>query len=193
MVHLDIREALTAHLFESWSALCNGSVDGEPRELNVVEYDPERPSPCHWGEPRADGCICWKPVQMDKAPDFSGLQVALGAPLHPDIACLYGSLWCGPVFDHHEASGEDCRLRTFWNEMDLEQTLSAQADSIRHMKRHPDHFAGYRPVLLVATTDSDLFFGLDNCTGEIVLEEPGAPDLRRLVAPSLAQFLQDLA
>ncbi|MER7850692.1 SecY-interacting protein Syd [Kitasatospora sp. NPDC096077] len=157
--------------------------------LNVVEYDPAWQSPCRTGDPTPDGTIRWKPVPMEPAPDFAELERALaetGTTLHPDVAALYGSFWCGPV-DGLEHSGEPVSLRTLWNEEELRHTVHGLADHARRQAAE----SGGAITFPVAGTESDLFFVLDNATGAILLQEAGHHG-GRPVAPSLAEFLAAL-
>ncbi|MFF3111129.1 SecY-interacting protein Syd [Kitasatospora sp. NPDC057904] len=179
----DTRTGLAALLLDGlWPGLDRAG-------LNVVEYDPEWQSPCQLGEPDPDGMIRWKPVPMDRAPDFADLEAAvaaIGGVLHPDVTAFYGSLWCGPV-DGLEHSGESVSLRTLWNEAELQRTVRGLAE---HTRRQAAEFGG-AISFPVAGSYSDLSFALDNATGEILLQEAGHPG-GRLVAPSLAEFLADL-
>ena len=59
-----------------------------------------------------------------------------------------------------------------------------------HVRAQAEDGAG--ATIPIARTNSDLFFGLDNRTGAVVLEEPWTP-VRRPVAPSLARFLGELS
>ncbi len=148
-------------------------------------FDPEWVSPCQVGEPAQDGTIAWRPRRRIAAPDWSGLERALGAPLHPDVAEFYGSFWSDPVPVRAEEGA--AVLIQVWNERDherLQENLIGHA--LQKMRRR-------EPLtLFVACTDEgDLTLGVDNATGAVVLEQPGQPPLRQ-VAATLAAFLARL-
>ncbi|WP_167231849.1 SecY-interacting protein Syd [Massilia rubra] len=138
-----------------------------------VEYDPEWPSPCAVLPPDADNMVAWRPVAMEPSPDFSGLG------LRPDIIEFYTSFWGRGWEGGHD--GEAVFLTVAWNAHESAQIRASLASQA----------AAGEPVF-IATTDSDLFFGVDNASGAVWLCEPGYPPLRE-VAPSLAAFLTALA
>jgi SecY interacting protein Syd len=133
------------------------------------EHDAEWPSPCELLPPDDNGYVVWRPVPMQPPATFFGIS------LHPSIREFYGSYWGGRASGEH--SGEAVNLMVAWNEDDLGRITN----SLR------EHVAAGVPVL-VAYTDSDWYFGVDNTTGAVWLCEPGCPPMRE-VAPSLAAFL----
>lgn len=134
-----------------------------------VEYDPEWPSPCIVLPADADNLVRWRPVAMEPPEGFADL------PLHADVREFYGSFWGWEAGGRH--SGEAVLLRIAWN-----------ADDLARIKRFlAAQLATGEPVL-VANTDSDWCFAVDNDTGAVLLCEPGHPP-KREVAPSLAVFL----
>lgn len=56
-------------------------------------FDPEWISPCQIGTPDDDGMIAWRPAHRRAPADWSGLENALEASLHPDVAAFYGTFW----------------------------------------------------------------------------------------------------
>ncbi|MEV2279021.1 SecY-interacting protein Syd [Nocardiopsis sp. NPDC049922] len=154
---------------------------------NLVEFDPERPSPCCMDAPGAEGMIRWSPVEMNRPKALTTAEVTLtrhGLSLHPDAVALYGSFWSGPVESEH--SGQGVLLNTVWNETELEATAESIVGGVRLQAMSPGAI-----TVPIAGTGSDLFFTLDNTTGEILLQEAGCPPAR-IIAPSLASFLGEL-
>ncbi|MBG0829034.1 SecY-interacting protein Syd [Planomonospora sp. ID67723] len=154
---------------------------------NIVEFDPGWPSPCCTGEPDAEGMIRWLPVEMDRPEPLAAVEAAFaesGLLLHPDAAAFYGGFWSGPVESEH--SGEEVMLNTVWNEAQLATTTASLVMGVRLQARSMQTI-----TVPIGGTGSDLFFALDNTTGEILLQEVGSPPLQ-VVAPSLAAFLDEL-
>jgi SecY interacting protein Syd len=135
----------------------------------VVEHDPEWSSPCEILPPNNNGMITWQPVAMNPPPKFEGIL------LHSSLKEFYGSFWGGTL--ETEYSGESVLLRVAWNADDFNR--------ITHIIN--EHVSINMPIF-IANTDSDLYFGVDNITGEVLLCEPGYPPIRQ-VSQSLAQFL----
>jgi hypothetical protein len=78
-------------------------------------------------------------------------------------------------------------LRTVWNE----EELSGVIESLREQFQS-QHSAGIEVrTIPIASTNSDLYFALNNKTGEVMLEEAGYAPLR-VVAPTLTAFLVSL-
>ncbi len=153
--------------------------------MATVEADPEWPSPCEYGTPDENGEVHWRPVAIETAPDFRSLEAAISEPLHPDLKSFYGSYWSGPVEARH--GKEVVLLQTVWNPEDLSRTQKAIADHVQSRRAA----LGGTATVFVASTDSDLFFSVDNRTGEVLLEEPGFPP-HGIAAPSLGEFLAAL-
>ena len=150
-----------------------------------VEHDPEWPSPCVVGEPDEDDLVAWRPVPMDDPPGTGEVAAAVGAVVHPDAVEFLTSWWAGEVEGSFD--GEMVFLRTLWNREELDTAL---ADLRQHLEVQGESGIPARTVP-IAGTGSDFYFGLDNRTGEVYLDEPGHPPLRT-VAPSLAAFLYGL-
>lgn len=153
--------------------------------MATVEADPQWPSSCEYGPPDDNGRVHWKPVLMDTAPDFGPLEALMGEPLHPDLKSFYGSYWSGPVQARH--GKEVVLLQTVWNPKDLARTLEAIADHVQSRRSA----LGGTATVFVASTDSDLFFSVDNATGAVLLEELGFPP-QSIAAASLVEFLTSL-
>lgn len=151
----------------------------------TVEADPQWASPCEVGELDAQGMVRWQPVAMDSAPDFSDVEVAINEPLHPDIRAFYGSYWAGNV--QAKYGKEIVLLHTVWNPQDLDRKNQAL---IEHVLARREVLGG-SATIPIANTDGDLFFSVDNLSGEVLLEEPGYPP-QGVIAASLREFLAAL-
>jgi SecY interacting protein Syd len=152
----------------------------------TVEYDPEWTSPCVAAVHRPEGAVEWHAVPMTSAPDFTGIEVQLGTKIHPDVKDFYGSFWSGPIESEH--LGETVSLRNVWNQESLNSLLN---EIVSHVISRRQALVGLPDSIFVASTDSGLFFSVDNVTGEVMLEEPGYPPLRP-IAPSLSDFIKQL-
>lgn len=152
----------------------------------TVEYDPEWPSPCVAMSHCAGDEIEWHAVPMTSAPDFTGIEIQLGVKIHPDVKDFYGSFWTGPIESEH--LGETVFLLGVWNQESLNSTLSEIAS---HVISRRQALVGLPDSIFVAGTETDLFFSVNNVTGEVLLEEPGYAPIRS-VAPSLSYFLKQL-
>jgi len=152
------------------------------RGLPRQPHDPMWPSPCQVGPPEADGQIAWRPVPRDAPPDWSGLEAALEAPLHPDVAAFYGAFWsdCIPV----RAQEGGATLIQVWNPADFERLVENLLGHALQKRRRREPL-----TLFVACTDEgDLVLSVDNASGCVVLEQPGQPPQRE-VAASLEELL----
>ena len=153
-------------------------------------FDPQWRSPCELGEPRqsADGVpvISWHPVKRAFADDFAGLERALELAIHPDIKAYYGAFWSGGL----EATAKQGHVSLIlpWNPADIERLVE---NLIGHALAKRRVRAPFTVFFACTEPDSDLFLSVDNASGEIVLEAPGAKPLRT-VAPSLTVFLRGI-
>jgi SecY interacting protein Syd len=158
--------------------------------LLVDPFDPQWRSPCEVGQPYADAAgtelIAWRPVRRSFADDFAGLERALERPIHPDIKAYYGGFWSGGL----EATAADghVSLILLWNPADAERLVE---NLIGHALAKRRAKAPFTVFFACTEIDSELFLSLDNNTGEVVLEAPGAKPMRT-VAPSLTVFLRGL-
>ncbi len=157
----------------------------------VDPFDPQWRSPCEAAEPfmSPDGVqlVSWKPLRRAFADDFAGLERALEAPIHADIKAYYGAFWSGGL----EATAQDghVSLILLWNPSDAERLVENLIGHALAKRRARTPFT----VFFACTEpESDLFLSVDNTSGEVVLEAPGAKPLRT-VAPSLTVFLRGLA
>jgi SecY interacting protein Syd len=154
-------------------------------------FEPEWRSPCEIGEPYLDATgnrrIAWRPLRRPPgSDDFVGLERALEMPIHPDIKAYYGRYWSGGL----EATAPDghVSLLLLWNDDDAARLIENLIGHALAKRRARSPFS----VFIACTEpDSDLFLSVENDSGRVVLEVPGAKP-RRVVADSLAQFLDTL-
>jgi len=156
----------------------------------VDPFDPQWRSPCETSEPfnAGDGaqCIAWRPLRRAFADDFAGLERALETTIHDDIKAYYGAFWSGGL----EATAADghVSLILLWNPLDAERLVE---NLIGHALAKRRARAPFTVFFACTEPDSELFLSVDNATGEVMLEAPGAKPLRT-VAPSLTVFLRGL-
>jgi SecY interacting protein Syd len=156
----------------------------------VDPFDPQWRSPCETGEPFTSGeevrCVPWRPLRRAFADDFAGLERALGTTIHADIKAYYGRYWSGGL----EATAQEghVSLILLWNPSDAERLVE---NLIGHALAKRRVSAPFTVFFACTEPESDLFLSVDNATGEVVLEAPGAKPLRT-VAPSLTVFLRGL-
>jgi len=161
------------------------------RHPTLVEwFDRTWRSPCEVGEPyaNADGeeLVAWRPLPRSFADDFAGLERALERPIHPDIKAYYGRFWSAGL----EATAADghVSLLQLWNPADAERLVE---NLIGHALAKRRVRAPFTVFFACTEADSELFLSVDNDTGEVVLEAPGAKPIRT-VAPSLTVFLRGI-
>lgn len=156
----------------------------------IDPFDPQWRSPCETGEPFTSGddvrCVPWRPLRRAFADDFAGLERALETTIHADIKAYYGSYWSGGL----EATAQEghVSLILLWNPSDAERLVE---NLIGHALAKRRARAPFTVFFACTEPESDLFLSVDNATGEVVLEAPGAKPLRT-VAPSLTVFLRGL-
>jgi SecY interacting protein Syd len=156
----------------------------------VDPFDRAWRSPCEIGEPYIDATgeelIAWRPVRRSFADDFAGLERALERPIHPDVKAYYGAFWSGGL----EATAVEghVSLILLWNPADAERLVENLIGHALAKRRVRSPFT----VFFACTEpDSDLFLSVDNESGAVVLEAPGAKPIRT-VAPSLTDFLRGI-
>ncbi len=156
----------------------------------VDRFDASWRSPCEEGEPYIDEQgveqIGWRPVVRSHADDFAGLERALEMPIHPDIKTYYGSYWSGGL--EATAAEGHVSLILLWNPADSERLIE---NLIGHALAKRRARAPFTVFFACTEADSDLFLSVDNASGAVVLEAPGAKPLRT-VAPSLTEFLRGI-
>ncbi len=157
----------------------------------VDPFDPQWRSPCEIGEPfMSEGgveAVAWRPLRRSFADDFAGLERALEVQIHDDIKAYYGRFWSGGL----EATAQEghVSLIQLWNPADAQRLVE---NLIGHALAKRRARAPLTIFCACTEPESELFLSIDNTTGEVVLEAPGAKPLRT-VAPSLTVFLRGLA
>jgi SecY interacting protein Syd len=153
-------------------------------------YDPDWRSPCEVAAPtRADGVdvVAWQPLRRSHADDFAGLERALELTVHPDIKAYYGSFWSGGL--EATATEGHVSLILLWNPADADRLIE---NLLGHALAKRRARAPFTVFFACTEPDSELFLSVDNASGAVLLEKPGARPLRT-VAPSLTAFLRGLA
>ncbi len=156
----------------------------------IDPFDPQWRSPCETGDPFTvlddERCVAWRPLRRAFADDFAGLERALETAIHPDIKSYYGRYWSGGL----EATAQEghVSLILLWNPADAERLVE---NLIGHALAKRRARAPFTVFFACTEPESDLFLSVDNGSGQVVLEAPGAKPIRA-VAPSLTDFLRGL-
>ncbi|WP_067866946.1 SecY-interacting protein Syd [Neptuniibacter marinus] len=153
-----------------------------------IRFDEDWPSLCYLNK-TSDGSLAdWRPTRQLKANDmFTRLSAALEEEVHQDIIEYYSRYWSDPI-PAKSADGDLCLLQP-WNEEDLERlrgNLIGHALSKRQQKRPLTFF------IACPEPDNDYFISVDNYSGEVWLEKPGKPPIRKL-ENTLAAFINGLS
>lgn len=153
-------------------------------------HDPDWPSACELGAPANDR-IRWQPVVRDDYDLLTPLEASLEEPVHDDLKAFYGRYWSYSL--ETTAPQGHVSLLGIWNADDGERLLG---NLLGHWQQQLRLFGllRRRPMtLFFACTepDSEYILSLANDSGEVLVERPGTRD-RRVVAPSLADFLDSL-
>ncbi|PIE25570.1 MAG: SecY interacting protein Syd [Neptuniibacter caesariensis] len=154
----------------------------------LIPFNHDWPSLCYLQQAENGQLVGWRPSrQLPPSDMFTRLQDALQEDIHPDIVSFYTSFWSDPlpaICEHGELS-----LIQVWNDEDMERlrsNLIGHALSKRQQKRPLTFF------FACPEPDENYFISLDNFSGEIWLETPGKPPIRKL-ADSMSEFLQSLS
>jgi SecY interacting protein Syd len=155
----------------------------------LAAFDAEWRSPCELAETAAvpAGQVSWRPLRRTVAVDlFTGLQNALGQPIHPDIKAYYGRYWSGEL--HATAADGHVSLLQIWNDDDADRLIENLIGHALAKRRLRSPFT----VFFACTEpDSELFLSVDSASGRVLLEAPGQQPLR-VVADDLATFIDAL-
>lgn len=149
------------------------------------EYDAEWRSPCELGPP-SRGQVRWRPLPRQRHRDFEGLERALEIEIHPDIKSYYGAFWSGGL--EAEAPDGHVSLLFLWNDDDVDRLTE---NLIGHALQKRRRRQPFNVFFACTDEDSELYLAVDNETGEVLLEAPDRPPLRK-VADDLASFLATL-
>lgn len=128
----------------------------------------------------------WRPIPQTEPLDFGGLGNAADTTIHPDIQTYFGSYWSGSL----QATTDEgyLSLIQLWNKDDFERLIENLVGHLFMKNRNKQPF-----TVFFATTerDSEFFLSIDNASGNILLEEPGKPPLRK-IDQNIATFLNRL-
>lgn len=151
----------------------------------LLPYNSEWPSDCYLNTAEDGQQVGWRPARQTSTSDmFLRLGEALEETIHPDIIEYYSRYWSDPLPAKCEHG--DLSLIQVWNYDDMERlrsNLIGHALAKRQQKRPLTFF------FACPEPDEDYFISLDNYTGEIWLEKPGKPPIRKL-AECIADFLK---
>lgn len=154
----------------------------------TANYDPAWRSPCEQVISPCQTKVTWHPYRRSYEDVFPGLEQALKCQIHKDIKAFYGSFWSGEL--EVLVPGEGCfSLLLPWNEEDIERliiNLCGHALQQRQYKLPMTLFFG-----CTADDNYEHFLSIDNNSGQVMLETPGAPPIRQL-ANNLSRFLRQL-
>ena len=152
----------------------------------TLPFDENWPSLCYVHSSDKE-TVAWRPTRQLNSHDmFQRLSNALEEEIHPDIANFYSRYWSDPL----PATSEDGDLSLIqvWNEEDLERlrgNLVGHALAKRKQKRPLTFF------IACPEPDENVFISVDNYSGEVLLEAPGKPPIRKL-ANNIAEFIDGL-
>lgn len=151
-----------------------------------VPYDPDWSSPCELPLEADRAFVQWQPIRREKADDFAGLEAALECTVHADIKAYYDSFWSGTV----ETVAEEgpVSLLLLWNFEDVTRLVE---NMIGHALQNRRKNLPLTWFFACTAPDSELFLSLDNQSGEVLLEHPAKPPIKK-VAASLADFINRL-
>lgn len=170
---------------ESLAVLFETALEESGEQYFSTLFDPEWRSDC---EVRQEGeRTYWQPTLQAPSIDFSGLASAVGQSIHPDTCAYYGSYWAGAL----ETTSQEghVSLIQLWNQEDFERL---RANLIGHLIAKQRLKQPFTVFFANAEPDTELFLGIDNESGKIVLEEPGKPVVR-VVDKDIVTFLNRLS
>jgi len=156
-------------------------------EAPTLPFNSEWPSDCYESSASDGQPVRWRPTRQTLKTDlFERIENALDEKVHPDIADYYSRYWSDPL--PANCVEGDLSLIQVWNEEDMERlrgNLIGHALSKRQQKRPLTFF------FACAEPDDNYFISVDNFSGEVLLELPGKPPIRKL-ANNLAEFIGSL-
>jgi len=158
---------------------------------NTVDpFDPQWRSPCETGEPRLAASgeleVPWQPCKRtdaDRHTLFAPLERALEITIHQDIKTYFGSYYSGGI--ETDSPDGPVSLLQLWNADDATRLIE---NLLGHALAKQRAKAPYSVFFACTAVDSELFLGIENHTGHILLERPGYKP-ERTIASSLAEFL----
>lgn len=155
-------------------------------EPPLIPYNAQWLSACYLHNANEGEMVPWRPIRQTGNDMFLRLEEALEEKVHPDIISYYSRYWSDPL--PATCADGDLTLLLVWNEEDMERlrsNLIGHALSKRQQKRPLTFF------IACPEPDENFFISVDNFSGEVLLETPGKPPLRKL-ADNLTDFLSTL-
>jgi SecY interacting protein Syd len=177
------RNSMPGQFHQQFIQFVESYYEKQPKLISWV--DPELDSPCQYGDV-VDGEVHWRPVQAEPALDLSKTQQALELEFPTQLTEFYTSYFGGGLKVQHDRG--ELELLMSWHQADFERL---QQNIIAHilMKRRLKQ----RETVFVAATDhDDYLISVLVATGEVYLEKVGT-EVKDLLAPDLATFLQQLS
>jgi SecY interacting protein Syd len=153
----------------------------------AIVFNEDWPSLCYDRQANTGDTVTWRPARQLSSNDmFARITDALEEEVHQDVIDFYSRHWSDPL-PAHCVEG-DLSLIQVWNEEDLERlrsNLIGHALSKRQQKRPLTFF------IACPEPDDSYFISVDNFSGEVLLEIPGKPPIRKL-ADNLTDFINSL-
>ena len=110
-------------------------------------------------------------------------ETAAEVDLHPDVKTHYATFFADNLKAH--TTEGDLTLLFLWSPLDEDRLIE---NLIGHFMACKNNLTPFACFIAVAEPDSELFFTINNESGEIQLEKPGYKPLRT-VADSYAEFI----
>jgi len=157
----------------------------EASRLPLTPFDEEWPSPCYQ---QTEGTLReWKPVHQN-APNtmFDRLEEALEFQIHPDVAAFYSHYWSDPL--PASCTDGDLSLIQVWSSEDMERLRS---NILGHLLMKKKFRQPLTVFIACPEPDDNYMISVINDNGEVWLEQPGKPPIRKL-ADNLAEFISSL-
>lgn len=141
------------------------------------------PSPCIVSS--TDHVVLWQPQPFDGEPHLNAVERAMDIVIQPSAQTFYTTQYAGDMQARHGA--ETFTLLQTWSADDFRRVQENLIGHLVTQKR-----LKLSPTLFIATLDSELeVISVCNLRGEVVQETLGTAK-RRVLAPSLADFLSQL-
>lgn len=141
------------------------------------------PSPCVVEEDPY--CLYWQPQPFTLPASLAGVERGVEIRLQPSVIDFYTTQFAGDLKVNWQT--QSLTLLQVWSEEDfqqLQQNLIGHLVMKRRLKQSPTVFIG--------TTDQESeVLAVDNLSGEVIIEVPGARQ-RQVLASSLPEFLAAL-
>ncbi len=153
--------------------------------LPTTEFDEQWRSPCEVGTVDSRGRVHWQPVERSSQNPLAGMERAIEQTLHEDTKAFFGGYFAECVTARHADGG--LTLIQAWSPEDFDRLIANQLGHAMAKVRAKLPLT----VFIALTDEDDWMISIDNATGRVVLESPGAAP-QRVVAPDLESFLRAL-